>query len=114
MVFVFCGSISMSVAPLDSATASFRSVQLAPPALDSQSPSREWIGGVTRRAPPRPRKTETKRWLALLGSTINREMATLLKKSPETGAQVGPPSIALRIPLPKELSPERAPSPVPA
>ena len=56
-MLVFWGSISISVAPLACDTASFKSVQVTAPSFDSQIPNREWIGGVVRRAPPRPRST---------------------------------------------------------
>src|SRR3984893_7574316 len=99
-IFEFCGSILMSVAPSDTAGAAFKSFQVTPPSFDSQSPYVEWIGGETRRAPPRPRSTAAYRWFAFSGSMARRETETPAKKSPETWAHVTPPSVDFRIPLP--------------
>src|SRR5450759_1212621 len=99
-VLGLCGSSLMSVAPSEIAGAAFSRVQLTPPSFDSHKPYVEWIGGETRRAPPRPRSTEAYRWLASLGSTASREIDTPTKKSPETWDQVKPPSVDFRMPLP--------------
>src|SRR5260370_18676561 len=103
----------MSVAPSEVEGAGLMSVQLTPPSFDSHRPNAEWIGGETRRSPPRPRRTAAYRWSALFGSTASRGMETPRKKSPETCGQVEAPSADLGIPFPKVLSPGHRPCPVP-
>src|SRR5215471_9192244 len=98
--FGVVGSIRSSVAPSDPSGAAFNRVQLTPPSFDSHRPYVEWTGGVVRCAPPRPRMIAAYRWLALLGSIARRATDTPKKKSPETWAQVVPPSVDFRMPLP--------------
>src|SRR5712664_1163057 len=96
----FCGSRRMSVAPNETVGAGLSRVQLTPPSWDCQMPYVEWIGGDTRRAPPRPRRIAAYRWSASFGSTASRAVDTPTKKSPETWLQVAPPSVDFRMPLP--------------
>src|SRR5215831_5877514 len=100
-MLVWSGSSRRSVAPREAPGAALSRFHVTPPSFDSHTPHAEWIGGLVLCAPPRPRMIAAYRWLASFGSIARRAVATPKKKSPETWVHVVPPSVDLRMPLPK-------------